>query len=140
MGDQNCIFCKIASGQIPCHKVYENDHVLAFMDIGPVSDGHVLVISKVHFSRLDQMSPEAAAAIGKVLPAISRAVQKSMDAEGYNLLCNNGSVAGQVVEHVHFHVIPRNSGDGLFKQWPSYQYEEGKAEAIVEKIRQNLSL
>ncbi|MHC5082357.1 MAG: HIT family protein [Planctomycetota bacterium] len=140
MSDPNCIFCKIASGQIPCLRVYEDDHVLAFMDIGPVSDGHVLVISKEHHQRLDQMSPEAAMAVGKVLPAIAGAVQKSVDSEGYNLLCNNGSVAGQVVEHVHFHVIPRNANDGLFSQWPSYEYPEGKAEVIVEKIRQNLSL
>lgn len=140
MAEQDCIFCKIASGQIPCIKIYENEYVLAFMDIGPISDGHTLVIPKEHYGRLDQVPVEMMAEIAQVLPMLAKAVQKGMKAEGYNVLCNNGAPAGQVVEHVHFHIIPRNAGDGVFNRWPSYQYPDGKAQLLTEKIRQNLSL
>ncbi|MBC8379310.1 MAG: HIT family protein [Planctomycetes bacterium] len=138
--DQDCIFCKIASGQIPSLKIFENDHILAFIDIGPVSDGHTLVIPKQHYGTLDQMTPEIMAEIAKVLPMLAASIQKAMKSEGYNVLCNNGSAAGQIVEHIHFHIIPRNANDGIFKKWPSFQYPDGKAEQIAAKIRENLSL
>lgn len=140
MNQQDCIFCKIASGQIPSIKIFENEHVLAFLDIGPISDGHTLVISKQHYDRLDQATPEVIAEIAKVLPRLSAGIQEAVGAEGYNMLCNNGSVAGQVVEHLHFHIIPRHKDDGVFNRWPSYQYAEGKAVQIAEKIKENLSL
>ncbi len=138
--DQDCIFCKIASGQIPSLKIFENEHILAFIDIGPVSNGHTLVIPKQHYRTLDQMTPEMMAEIAKVLPMLAASIQKAMKSEGYNVLCNNGSVAGQVVGHMHLHIIPRNANDGIFNQWPSFQYPDGKAEQIAEKIRENLSL
>src|SRR4249920_756945 len=75
MADSNCIFCKIVAGQIPCHKVYEDEHVLAFLDIGPLSPGHTLVIPKQHWVKLDEVTEEAGAAIGRVLPRLSRAVK-----------------------------------------------------------------
>ena len=140
MERQDCVFCKIASGQIPSIKIFENEHVLAFLDIGPISDGHTLVISKRHYERLDQADPQVMAEIAKVLPMLSAAVPKAVNAEGYNVLCNNGSVAGQVIEHVHFHIIPRRSNDGVFNRWASYQYAENRAEQIAKKIKQNLSL
>ncbi len=140
MNQQDCIFCKVVAGQIPSVKIFENEHVLAFLDIGPVSDGHTLVIPKSHCSRLDQIDSKAMLEIAKVLPVLGGTIQKAMDSDGYNVLCNNGSAAGQVVEHVHFHIIPRNAGDGVFNHWPSYQYPDGKATEIAEKIKQNLTL
>lgn len=140
VNQQDCIFCKIASGQIPSIKIFENNAVLAFMDIGPISDGHTLIIPKQHCERLDQASPEIVSEITRVLPMLTGAVQKAMDSDGYNVLCNNGSAAGQVVEHLHFHIIPRRQNDGVFNRWPSYQYAEGKAGQIAEKIKENLSL
>lgn len=140
MDQQNCVFCKIVSGQIPSIKLYEDDTVLAFMDIGPISDGHTLVIPKQHYARLDQAPPEVLAQLSRTFPMLTAAVQKAVNADGYNLLCNNGAVAGQVVEHLHFHIIPRSLNDGVFNRWPSYQYEEGIAERIAKKIRENLSL
>ena len=140
MNRQDCIFCKIDSGQVPSIKIFENEHVLAFLDIGPISDGHTLVIPKRHYARLDQTPPEVMVEIAKALPVLSTAVQSAMDAEGYNVLCNNGSVAGQVVEHVHFHIIPRRANDRVFSRWPSYQYADNKAAQIAGKIKQNLSL
>jgi len=140
MSQADCIFCKIVAGQIPSTKIFENEYVLAFLDVGPVSDGHVLVIPKSHCERLDQAGPEVMAEIAKVLPVLAGGVQKATEAHGYNLLCNNGAAAGQVVEHLHFHIIPRHSGDGLFSHWPAGQYPDGKAAAIAEKIKQNINL
>jgi histidine triad (HIT) family protein len=100
------IFARIIRGEIPCHKVYEDDHVLAFLDIGPLSEGHTLVIPKEPAVTLDQLSDESAAALGRVLPRICRAVLAETGARAYNVLQNNGESAHQVVEHVHFHVIP----------------------------------
>ncbi len=140
MSAQDCIFCKIIAGQIPCTKIYENDFVLAFLDNGPVSDGHVLVILKQHTCSIDQTDPLAMAEIAKVLPKLAGSVKDAMQADGYNVLCNNGASAGQVVGHMHFHIIPRKENDGVFKQWPSFQYPQGKAGKIAEKIIEKISL
>ncbi len=140
MNQPDCIFCKVVSGQIPSVKIFENEHVLAFLDIGPVSDGHTLVIPKAHCSRLDDVEPQAMLEIAKVLPKLAATVQKAMNASAYNVLCNNGAAAGQVVEHLHFHIIPRNADDDVFNHWPAYQYPENKATEIAEKIKQNLNL
>lgn len=130
----DCIFCKIVSGDIPCYKVYEDDSVLSFLDIGPISDGHTLVIPKEHVTSVASAKSETIAAVGAVLPKIAAAVQAAVNAEAYNVLCNNGKAAGQVVEHLHFHIIPRSEGDGKLKGWPSFEYEKGKAEKILENI------
>ena len=114
MSQQDCIFCKIVSGQIPSLRLFENDSVLAFLDVGPISDGHTLIVPKEHFQRLDKAPPETAAQIARILPMLAAAVQKAVNADGYNLLCNNGTAAGQVVEHLHFHIIPRKQNDGVF--------------------------
>ena len=140
MTPPDCIFCKVVSGQIPSAKVFENDRVLAFLDISPVSDGHTLVIPKAHYARLDQADPAVLQDIAAVLGNLAAAVQKAAGAEAYNVLCNNGAAAGQVVEHLHFHIIPRSKGDGVFGHWPAKAYPDGRAAAIAEKIIQNLSL
>lgn len=117
------IFAKILRGEIPCHRVYEDDHVLAFLDIFPLSRGHTLVIPKEPAATLDQLSDDAAAAIGRVLPRICRAVLKVSGATAFNVLQNNGALAHQAVFHVHFHVIPRfdvdGGGGGLGVGWPA---------------------
>ncbi|MHC4881127.1 MAG: HIT family protein [Planctomycetota bacterium] len=140
MSDHNCIFCKIIAGQIPCTKIYEDDQILAFLDVHPVSEGHTLVVHKEHTCRVDSTEPLAMARIGEVLPNLTASIQDAMEADGYNVLCNNGFSAGQVVEHMHFHIIPRKANDGVFKQWPSFQYPDGRAAVIAEKIRKNLAL
>jgi histidine triad (HIT) family protein len=135
---EDCIFCKIISGQIPVTKIYEDDIVLAFMDIGPLSDGHTLLIPKEHMEKLDQCPPNLLGQVASRLGKLAQAVALAVQAEGYNVLCNNGRPAGQLVNHMHFHIIPRNTDDKLFPSWPSFKYQEGKAEEIAEKIRQNL--
>lgn len=115
------IFSKIVRGEIPAHKIYEDDDVIAIMDIAPLAEGHCLVIPKEPAETLDMLSDKAAAAVGKVLPRIVRAVQRVTGAEACNVLQNNGELAGQAVMHVHFHVIPRYNGRaegaGLSKEW-----------------------
>jgi histidine triad (HIT) family protein len=112
------IFQKILNGEIPCHKVFEDDHVLAFLDINPVSKGHTLVIPKEPAETLDQLSDESSAAIGRVLPRLCRAVLKATGATHFNILQNNGAPAHQAVFHVHFHIIPKEgSGEGLGIGW-----------------------
>ena len=133
-----CIFCKIASGEIPCIKVYEDQEVLAFLDIGPVSDGHTLVIPKEHFENLALCPDEILAKISSCLGKISTAVASAMQADGYNVLCNNGRAAGQLVDHVHFHIIPRKEEDGVSDRWCAYKYKEGQAETIARKISEKL--
>ena len=138
MSADDCIFCKMAAGQVPIVKIYEDDAVLAFLDIGPVSDGHTLVIPKQHFEKLHDCPAELLGRVSSRLGKIAGAVAAAMNSDGYNLLCNNGRAAGQLIEHVHFHIIPRNAGDGVFGHGPSYKYEGGKAAAIADKIRRNL--
>lgn len=123
------IFSKIIAGEIPCHRVYEDDKVLAFLDINPLSRGHTLVIPKELVVTIDQLSDESAAAIGRVLPRLSRAVLRATGATAFNILQNNGVEAHQAVMHVHFHIIPKyGDGAGLGIGWPARQLgaDEGK--------------
>jgi histidine triad (HIT) family protein len=114
------IFSKILRGDIPCHKIYEDDHVLAFLDIMPLSRGHCLVIPKDEVATLDALSDDASAAIGRVLPRICRAVMKVSGCDAYNIVQNNGALAHQAVAHVHFHIIPKpDNTQGLGVKWPA---------------------
>lgn len=135
---QPTIFDKILSGEIPSHKVYEDDHVLAFLDIGPLSDGHTLVIPKERKAQLHQLSDDSAAAIGRVLPRLCRAVMRATGATDYNVLQNNGAAAHQAVMHVHFHIIPKFGREGLGLMWPAKELSNATARDLVEKIRKAL--
>ena len=131
------IFAKIIAGEIPCHKIYEDDHVLAFLDISPIARGHTLVVPKEPAPTLDKLSDEASAAIGRVLPRISRAVLAATGATQFNVLQNNGPLAHQAVFHVHFHIIPKlDSASGLGVEWPSGRLDDGPAlaKAIASKL------
>ena len=138
MGADDCIFCKMVTGQIPVTKIYEDEVVLSFVDIGPISDGHTLVIPKQHFEKLHECPAELLGQVFTRIGKIAGAVASAMNSDGYNLLCNNGRAAGQLIEHLHFHIVPRNNGDGLFSRWPSVEYEDGKIEEVAGAIRKNL--
>jgi histidine triad (HIT) family protein len=129
------IFTKILRGDIPCHKLYEDEHVLAFLDIGPLSRGHALVIPKEPAVTLDALSDEAAAAIGRVLPRLCRAVMKATGTRDYNILQNNGAPAHQAVFHVHFHIIPKDGDSGLGIKWPAGKLDGAEGAALAEQIR-----
>lgn len=139
MSVQDCIFCKIIDGQIPATKIYENQNVVAFLDIGPVSEGHTLLIHKEHTCSVADTNPDIMCQLAQALPPLARAVEKAMNADGYNVLCNNGRAAGQLVDHLHFHIIPRKNDDGVFNRWPKFDYTQGQVEKISQKIIQNLS-
>lgn len=109
---ENCLFCKIISGEIPSYRIYEDDAVYAFLDIYPASEGHTLVAPKKHFSNFTDMNAEDVALLFETARKVTAAVEKAFSAEGSNIGINNGEVAGQEVPHVHVHVIPRKKGDG----------------------------
>lgn len=130
------IFGKIVRGEIPCHKVYEDDDVLAFLDVGPLSEGHTLVVPKEPAVTLDQLSDASAAAIGRVLPRIARAVKQVTGCEAFNVLQNNGPLAHQAVMHVHFHVIPKPGAEqGLGVGWPAGKLDMEQGRALAERLR-----
>ncbi len=109
MSNSDCIFCSIVTGKIPCIRIWQDDLVLAFLDIGPVSDGHTLVIPKAHFGRLHECSPDVLVGVSNCIGKIAQAVVSAVGAEAYNVLCNNGIAAGQLVEHVHFILFPETA-------------------------------
>ena len=129
------IFGKIIAGQIPCHKLYEDDRVLAFLDVNPLTRGHTLVIPKEPAETLDELSEESAAAVGRVLPRICRAVIAATGVKHYNVLENNGTGAHQTVFHVHFHIIPKpNVPEGLGIAWPARPLDKQDAAELVKLI------
>ena len=139
MTQERTVFDKILDGEIPCHRVYEDDHVLAFLDIGPLSDGHVLVIPKERKATLHELSDEAGAALGRVLPRLARAVVQVTGATAYNVLQNNGRAAHQEVQHVHFHIIPKIGGRGLSIGWNPGELTDRRAEELRAGIRDALA-
>lgn len=114
---ESCIFCRIIRGEIPSTKVYENEHVLAFLDINPIAPGHTLVIPKAHCETLVDMPEQAGPHVIAALAKIGKAAMEAAEADGFNCLQNNFAAAGQEVFHSHWHIIPRFEGDGL-KHWP----------------------
>jgi len=134
MPDASCIFCRIGRGEIPSMKVFEDDASMAFMDINPLAEGHLLIIPKTHRERLEDMSPEEVTAITRHLPRLARAVLSATGLHDYNVLQNNGGAAQQSVGHVHFHIIPRKAGDPLGYRWPSSAYPAGRGEELRQRI------
>lgn len=127
------IFSKILAGEIPCYKIYEDEYVLAFLDVNPSSEGHTLVISKEDVATLDKLSDESAAAIGRVLPRISRAILRTTGASEFNILQNNGKRAYQGVLHVHFHIIPKYpDGRGLGVIWQHNKLDSERAKKLAK--------
>ena len=133
------IFSKIIRGEIPCHRVYEDAAVLAFLDVNPLAPGHTLVIPKEAVATLDRLSDESSAAIGRVLPRIARAVLGATGAAAFNVLQNNGASAHQAVFHVHFHIIPRFEGHGLGIGWEPMPAPAADLTALKEKIAWSLA-
>jgi len=134
------IFARILRGEIPCHRVYEDDHVLAFLDINPLSRGHTLVIPKQIAATLDQLSDESAAALGRALPRIARAVMAATGTRDYNVLQSNGARAHQAVFHVHFHIIPKaDDGSGLGIGWKPQQLDDAEARKLAADLSGRLA-
>ena len=134
---EDCIFCKIIKGELPAIKIYEDNDVLAFLDINPVSPGHTLIIPKEHYENFSTTPNELLSKMMPVIDKISKAAKEGLGADGFNVALNNGQVAGQIIFHTHFHMIPRFKEDNLHL-WPGKPYKEGEIEKVAEKIKNNL--
>jgi len=135
----DCIFCKMVAKEIPATVVYEDDDVLAFMDIGPIIKGHALVISKKHYDPVTETPDETLARLHGVAKRIAAAQMNGLGADGVNIMQNNGAAAGQVVPHIHVHVIPRFDGDGHHWNWTAKKYENfDEMVELAEKMRKHL--
>lgn len=128
-----CLFCKIINKEIPCHQVYEDDKVIAFLDIKPVNPGHVLVLPKKHYQNFEEITPEDLTALMLAVKKIGGQMKNKLGVTGYNVTVNNDPVAGQIIPHLHVHIIPRHAGDGHV-MWPQSEYGPGEAEAIAKKL------
>lgn len=130
----DCIFCKIIAGEIPSYKVYEDENVLAFLDINPVNPGHTLVIPKKHFANFEEADEETLCRVIKIVKKVGLSLKNNLSAPGYNVQVNNDPAAGQIVPHLHFHVTPRLEADGL-GLWPQKKYKANQAEEVLDKIK-----
>jgi histidine triad (HIT) family protein len=130
----DCVFCKIVAGELPSSKIYEDDLVLSFMDIAPLSRGHTLVIPKNHYEYFVDVPPDEAAAVSAAMLKVAPAVTASQNADGFNLLLANGACAGQVIFHVHFHIIPRKNKDGVGFAWRHGAYADGEMAEVHQSI------
>jgi len=128
----DCLFCKIIKGEIPSAKIYEDEHMFAFLDIRPINKGHTLVLPKEHYGDVFDIPSETLCDVMPGLKKVASAIKEAVNADGLNIGVNNGEVAGQAVFHLHFHLIPRFEDDGL-KHWPGK--EAADLEEIAEKIK-----
>jgi histidine triad (HIT) family protein len=133
-----CIFCKIIRGELPAEKIYEDDKIFSFLDLRPSSKGHSLIVHKVHTPDFQTAPDQILIELMPPIKKIAEAVMKTTGAEGYNLSANNGKVAGQVIFHLHFHLVPRYAGDHL-KLFPQAQSDTKSSKDGAETLKKNLS-
>jgi histidine triad (HIT) family protein len=138
MSSENCVFCKIVAGQIPSTRVYEDEHTVAFMDIGQVNPGHVLLAVKKHAANVFELDETQAQAVARAMVKVSKAVKEAFQPEGLSVYQANGTAAGQTVFHYHVHLLPRHAGDGMELTWPVKNPPREKLEEYAGKIRTKL--
>ncbi len=131
---EDCIFCKVIAGELPSWKVYEDEHVLAILDLSPVHKGHTVVVLKKHFPYFTSVEPKCLSGVLEATQKVAQAVMAGTNAGGCNISTNNGLAANQTIFHHHWHIIPRFDGDDL-PMWPQGTYEEGEKDVMAEKIR-----
>jgi len=131
----DCVFCRIVAGQIPSTRVFEDEHTVAFMDIGQVNPGHVLVAVKRHADNLYALDEAQAAAVARTSARVARAIRDAFKPEGLSVYQANGKAAGQTVFHYHVHLLPRHAGDGMELSWPVKNPQRETLEGYAEKIR-----
>lgn len=136
--DPNCVFCKIVAGELPSTKIAESPLAYAFMDVGPIARGHTLVIPRHHYETIMDMSAHETAAVFELAARVAPALKAAVGCDGLNVLQNNGRSAGEVVMHVHVHLIPRWAGDGLSWPWPSQKADPADLKLLAERITSNL--
>lgn len=126
---EDCIFCKIAKGDIPSATIYETSDFKVILDVAPANRGHALIITKEHFDNIFQMDAETAAKLFSLATVVARAIKEETNCDGLNVVQNNGEVAGQTVNHFHLHLIPRFKGDNVNVTW---KQGESDSEALAE--------
>jgi histidine triad (HIT) family protein len=134
MKDNNCIFCKIANGDIPSRTIYENDLFRVILDNGPATDGHALVLPKDHYANLFEIPADTAAEAMKTAQTVAAMLKEKLHADGLNLVQNNGETAGQTVHHFHMHIIPRYKGDGQNILWKPGHPSDQELDAVLGRI------
>ncbi len=134
----DCVFCRIVAGQIPSTRVFEDEHALAFMDLGQVNPGHVLVAVKKHAENIYELDDAQAAAIARASAHVARAIREAFNPEGLSVYQANGKPAGQTVFHYHVHLVPRHAGDGMELIWPAKNPPRERLQEYAGKIRAKL--
>jgi histidine triad (HIT) family protein len=134
----SCVFCKIINGQIPSTRVLETPDAVAFLDIRPVNEGHVLLVPRDHHANLFELSDDVAGRVAALLPRLARAIQKATGADGLNVIINNGEAAGQTVFHGHWHLIPRFFDDAVNWPWPHAEYAGDELGQMQFRIQREL--
>ncbi len=137
--DPHCIFCKIVRGEIPSARVIETDESVAFLDINPVNQGHTLLVPKAHYAKLADLPDSLAGSVCALLPRLARAVVGATGAQGLNVVLNNGDVAGQTVDHCHWHLIPRFNDDAVNWPWPHSNYRGDELGQMRFRLEHELS-
>jgi histidine triad (HIT) family protein len=135
----DCVFCRIVTGQIPSTRVYEDERVLAFMDIGQVNPGHVLIAVKKHAENLYELDDAQAAAVQQAAVRVARAIRNAFSPQGLSVYQANGKAAGQTVFHYHLHLVPRHDGDGMALAWPVKNPPRDALEKHAARIRDELA-
>ena len=135
----DCVFCKIVAGQIPSTKVHEDEHTLAFMDLGQVNPGHVLVAVKKHAANIFELDDTQAAAVARTSTRVARAIREAFKPEGLSVYQANGKAAGQTVFHYHVHLLPRHDTDGMELTWPVKNPPRAILEGYAENIRKQFT-
>ncbi|MBR1586788.1 MAG: HIT family protein [Kiritimatiellae bacterium] len=132
----NCVFCAIAAGEIPCFKVYEDDIVLAYLDINPFAEGHTLVIPKDHSTGLLDTSPDTLREMIARVQKVSARIKDALPCDGFNILQNNGPAAGQTVPHLHFHIVPRLGSDvSADISFANHPGDMDRLKSLAERLR-----
>ncbi|MBI4596663.1 MAG: HIT family protein [Candidatus Tectomicrobia bacterium] len=134
----DCLFCKIIQGELPCERIYEDKDILAFLDLYPINEGHVLIVTKEHFQGLLELPADKLSKLAIVMQRVASAVKEAYGLRGFNILLNDGRIGGQAIPHIHFHVIPRFYGDGVRVPSGHRPYIEGKIQQVREKIVEKL--
>lgn len=135
---ENCIFCRIITGDIPSSVVYEDEDFKVILDIAPAAKGHAIILPKKHYADLFELEEDTAKKVLMVAKKIALAMKEELKCDGINLLQNNGEAAGQSIFHIHFHLIPRYKGDNVKIPWATGKYEDGEAKALAERIAKRI--
>ena len=134
----DCIFCKIAKGDIPSATIYETGDFKCILDVAPANKGHALIITKEHYDNIFQLDAETAAKIFSFATVAAKAIKEETGCEGMNVLQNNGEVAGQTVNHFHLHLVPRNTGDGVNMSWAPKETVSEEQQMLAKSIKKRI--